>query len=384
MPKRKDGRIYTRVRFEDGSYRDVYGATQGEANEKADELKQAYKRGMNIEAAKRDTWEMWADRWLEGKKACSKRQYQNYEGGKKHFESLNDKKIKTIRASDIKKIINELAEKNPLTGRPTAKRTLTFAKNVAIQIFNEAIDDRVIDFNPALSVKIPADMPQEKRRALTDEEQLWIINTVHRAQRAAMIMMYSGLRRGELIPLTWNDIDLENKTITVNKSIEMINGKPSEKSGAKSYAGCRTINIPQRLVDFLKTQERDNILVCHTVDGKMFTATAWTALWKSYMKTLNNKYGSVKKSVSKFSHGTKRTIPPITAHWLRHTFATLLYLSGVDVLTAKDQLGHADVKTTLQIYTHLDKIYKDKNMKKLDEFLKLQGKKNNTDSDTDF
>jgi site-specific recombinase XerD len=59
------------------------------------------------------------------------------------------------------------------------------------------------------------------------------------------------------------------------------------------------------------------------------------------------------------------TIPPFTAHWLRHTFATMLYLAGVNVEVAKEQLGHSDIKTTLNIYTHLDKIYKIKNMNKL-------------------
>lgn len=66
------------------------------------------------------------------------------------------------------------------------------------------------------------------------------------------------------------------------------------------------------------------------------------------------------------------TIPPITAHGLRHTFATMLYLAGVDILTAKDQLGHADIKTTLEIYTHLDKIYKKKNISELDDYSKEQ------------
>lgn len=65
-------------------------------------------------------------------------------------------------------------------------------------------------------------------------------------------------------------------------------------------------------------------------------------------------------------------ISSFTPHWLRHTFATLLYLAGVDILTARDQLGHADIKTTLAIYTHLDKKYKRSNMGKLDEYLKIK------------
>lgn len=372
MPKRKDGRYFTRVDIGNGKYKDVYGTTQKEANEKAQDLMAQVKKGMNIEA-QRDTWGQWSAKWIATKISCSKGQYQNYQTGVKHFETLKDRKIAEIRSSDIKAIIGILAKNNPSTKRPTAKRTLNFVKSVAVQIFAEAIDDRVIDYNPAIYVKIPSETSQETRRALTEEEQCWIINTLHRAQRAAMIMMYYGLRRGELIPLTWNDIDLKKKTIRVNKSVELTSGKAEIKTGSKSDAGFRTINIPEKLVSFLETQPRNNILVCPSAKGDMMSAAAWRSLWKSYIKELNNRYGKITKvGKSKFAHATPQTIPPITAHWLRHTFATLLYLSGVDVLTAKDQLGHADVKTTLNIYTHLDKVYKDKNIAKLDDYLKNQ------------
>lgn len=62
-------------------------------------------------------------------------------------------------------------------------------------------------------------------------------------------------------------------------------------------------------------------------------------------------------------------IPHFTAHWLRHTFCSLLYMAGIDVVTAKEQMGHADIKTTLAIYTHLDAQYKKNTMEKLDAFL---------------
>ena len=62
-------------------------------------------------------------------------------------------------------------------------------------------------------------------------------------------------------------------------------------------------------------------------------------------------------------------IPQFTAHWLRHTFITLMYLSGVDVLTAAEQAGHSDVKITMEIYTHLDAEYKKRTMEKLDYYV---------------
>ena len=94
------------------------------------------------------------------------------------------------------------------------------------------------------------------------------------------------------------------------------------------------------------------------------------------MTDLNMKYG-YGGSVSKYDpDGTVMLIEPFTAHQLRHTYASLLYLAGVDVMTAKEQLGHADIKTTLGIYTHLDAKYKKKSLDKLNLYL------NNLEDDT--
>ena len=67
--------------------------------------------------------------------------------------------------------------------------------------------------------------------------------------------------------------------------------------------------------------------------------------------------------------GVPILIPQFTAHWLRHTFITMMYLSGVDVLTAAEQAGHSDIKVTMGIYTHLDAEYKQRTMEKLDNYL---------------
>lgn len=61
--------------------------------------------------------------------------------------------------------------------------------------------------------------------------------------------------------------------------------------------------------------------------------------------------------------------PHITPHWLRHTFITLMYLAGVDVMTAMQQAGHANIQTIMSIYTHLDKEYKQKSISKMDLYI---------------
>ncbi|HCW81018.1 MAG TPA: site-specific integrase [Ruminococcaceae bacterium] len=386
--KRKDGRIPVQVYLGkiDGKrkYKTVYGRTQKEANEKALEVKLQIKKGIDV-TAEQDTFGQWAERWLKLKSgSVSASQYNSYKSAISHLnDSLRNVPLTKIRTCDIQEVIFRLAEYNENSKKPAARRTLLLVRSAVSQVFGLAINNRVIDYNPANAVKIPTDAPSEHRRALTEKEQQWIIDTPHRAQRAAMIMMYAGLRRGELIPLTWGDIDLHNGTISVNKSVEMIGAKARLKSTAKTPCSIRVIDIPQKLIDFLKKQKPANAkstdLVCTAANGKMLTKTSWRTMWDSYLAVLNIKYGdftcyckATKQKWPTSVHRPKKLpmmIPHFTAHWLRHTFATLLYMAGVDVLTAKEQLEHSDIKTTLGIYTHLDKKFKRRSMDKLNRYL---------------
>lgn len=386
MPKRKnkiraDGRfavqIYLGIIDGKRKYKTVYGSTQKEADEKALQAKLQLQKGIDL-TAERDTFGQWAERFLTAKASdgISHSQMQSYRNYRNHLSELNNIPIAKVRSGDIQSIIFRLAEGNEQK-KGLSKKTLGQIRSTAKQIFQMAVDARVMDYNPAQATHIPHNAPEHHRDALTEEQQQWVIDTPHRAQRAAMLMMYAGLRRGEATALTWADIDLTNNTITINKSVEMIKGKPVIKDHTKTPSGMRTIHIPQILSDFLiKEKAQENplcIYVLHTIKGNMLTNQAWRTLWSSYLKTLNEKYGNWKGKVSKFQPGgLPMKIPSFTPHWLRHTFATLLYLAGVDILTARDQLGHADIKTTLAIYTHLDKKYKRSNMGKLDEYLKIK------------
>jgi len=274
----------------------------------------------------------------------------------------------------LQEIIDSLSEHNPNTGGPASKRLLEITKSTLVQIFSLAIENRVLDYNPASRLKIPKNAPAEKRRTLTNIEQQWVLNTDHRAKRAAMIMLYAGLRRGELIPLTWNDINLKEKAISVSNSVERISNTFLVKDGAKTKAGIRTIDIPAVLADFLASEKREGIFVCEKSGGGMHTESSWKRMWDSYLTDLNLRHGDFSpfqnKPKSKYDPGgVPFVIEKITPHMLRHTFATLLYFAGVDILTAKEQLGHSDIKMTLGIYTHLDKHHKRKSMSKLDDFL---------------
>ena len=380
---RDDGRLQSKVYIGTKSgkkqYKYVYATNAKELEQKVQELKTKLNKGLDL-TADRDTFGYWGEKWLKLKKIeVSAGRYVTYCARYKNLEPLYSMNISKIKATDIQDIIIDCAtEPSERTGKPLAKKTLIEIRNTASQIIKLAIQNRVLDYDCAEAVKIPKSAESSTRRALTDEEQRWITDTPHRAQTAAMIMMYAGLRRGELLALTWQDINLEEGTISVTKSVELIKGLPHIKPGGKTDAATRTVYIPRKLISYLQNTPHDPLgLVCPTVKGTPMTDTAWRRLWDSYLADLNIKYGDWSgcmqtggKRPAKHSPMEKPfLIPRITPHWLRHTFITMLYMAGVDVLTAKEQAGHADISTTMSIYTHLDDKYKRKSISKLDEYL---------------
>lgn len=375
--KRADGRYRAQIylgRDEAGKrqYKSVYGKSPAELKEKETAIRLQLGRGLDV-LSQRDSFAQWADDWLRVKSAAeiTDKQKSNYERGVNAWkDAFAGFEIGQIRADDIERALVDMQEDG------YAARTVNFYRSTIRQIMQRAVG-RVIPSNPVDLVQLTQPTQKaEKRRALTADEQQWIWDTPHRAQPVAVIMMLAGLRRGELAALTWADVDLKERTITVNKTIEYPPKEPPRlRHLTKSAAGMRTVDIPQRLADYMAKLPRDNMLVVHTVKGRVMTECAWLSLWNSYMRLLNIKYGArtpadlehMKKSGQ---HKFDITIPHITLHWLRHTFCTLLYLAGVDVVQASAQMGHADVTTTLKIYTHLDAIHKRRSVDKLDAYLK--------------
>jgi len=378
---RKDGRISSQVYIctENGKrkYKTVYGKTQKEVDKKVLDLKLALQKGIDI-ASRNDTFEDWAKSWLNIKKSeVSYGRYMCYIYNVEKYHSLFPYSITKLKTYDFQRIILELSKKNPNTGKPTSTETLKQIKSTAVQICRLAIENRVMDYNPVNAVKIPkSPSPKEPKKALSQQQRSWICNTPHKMQLFAMIALYAGLRRGEALALNWNDIDLEKGTININKSIHFQGNTPILTHSAKNTTSIRIVYIPNILLEFLKKEKQKNkknntTLLFTMRNGTFMTQSSFRRGWESYITELNLKYGTfVKQYKSKFDpQKIPLSIPYFTPHSLRHTFATMLYLSGVDIMTAKEQLGHADIQTTLNIYTHLDSEYKEKKIQKLDEFL---------------
>lgn len=293
---------------------------------------------------------------------------------------IGEKKVKDIKPIDIDEIIISYSRNNPNTGRPMAKKTMQGLVNTLTRIFDLAIENDIIYKNPATGKKrkIPRKLSTKKVDCISDVARNLILSINHRAKPAAMIMLFAGLRTGETLALTWNDIDFNNKTISVNKSLQRVGSNLYEEKEGTKNGNSRTITMPNCLFEFLlnlKTEIKplDSDYINAQIDGSLHTPSSWSQVWKSFNTCLNyERYNQLYPDDCKsiFSpDGTPQVLEKVNAHQLRHTYASMLYMSGVDILTAQSLLGHSDVKLTLSIYTHLDEKYKRVSIEKLDNYI---------------
>lgn len=369
MPKksntrRADGRIAVQVYLGtvDGKrrYKTVYGATQKEAQEKADELRAQLRRGVDMLTHGR-TFSYWANQLLLQKEADGiSVGWAETSGRRLHHlgEFFGDMDIGRIRPVDVQNALRAIAQSNPCTGRASGKKTVIEYAALCKQVFRLAFLSRAIPISPMSElVKIPDGKPQTHRFALNAEQQRLVLETDHPARPFAVTMMLTGMRRGELDAVLWSDFDFDKRFVRIDKSY---NEQKKEIKSPKTAAGVRNVPLPDLLCDFLQALPRMSILAFPSRSGGYMTGDIWRRMWESYMRKLNTVSGNGNLSVS---------VKTFTPHCLRHTYATILYDAGVDVLTAKEWLGHADVKTTLDVYTHLSEQKRAGDVYKLNRFM---------------
>lgn len=337
-----------------------------EAKAAAAAYRTAIGQGLDPEQSKATLGDLYANLIAVKKaKGVSQKSLDRYEDQCNNWGELKDNPAGELKAADFQRVLNTLADWHD--GKPPLSHyTLSNLRSSAKAVYDLAIPEVVL-YNPLIKTTTPAGAPPEPREPISEEQQRWIRETPHAAQRAAMLLLYSGLRRGEATALTWADVDLKDATITVSKGYDF----PDKKSkNPKTPAGVRVVSIPKILVDYLKTQKDGCMYVLHSSKGERMTEQGWKRMWESYMRDLNVKYGYDGQQNKNRPGGLPMAIETFTPHQLRHTFCTLMYFAGVDVLTARDQMGHKDISVTLGIYTALDKKFKKKKINRLDAYLK--------------
>lgn len=289
----------------------------------------------------------------ENKDNWEKSTYNWYKSILNHIEnSIGKNKLWNVTADDLSKMLKSLAVCNPNTDKPASKRMLSCVANVTRQIFKTAYSKRLIEFDPSDNLKVPKQAKTESTRqgtrVLTKEEIGWIIYTPHELQTANLIMLYTGMRSEELLALRWNDINIKEGTININKALKFNNNKPY--LGTTKTGKDRIVIMPPDLLEHMKKvypkkSERDKLVVANS-RGEYFSKSRWRSKYESYIKDLDILYGG--KFTSKCNPHYKQTIRGWTPYSLRHTSSTYGAAFGVDKKQLADNQGHD--QATMQKY----------------------------------
>ena len=239
------------------------------------------------------------------------------------------KKMCEIQTSDIRAWQNELIKKGYA---PTYLKSIN---NQLAALFNYAVRYYDLRDNPCRKAGSIGKSKADEMDFWTKQEFkefLPSMDSKPEARMAFLLLYWTGMRIGELLALTYEDIDLEKRCITINKSYQRLNGKDMI-TPPKTPKSNRQISIPPFLAEELK--EYCSMLYGITANERMFRFT------KSFME-------------HEMVRGIKETgVRRIRLHDLRHSHASLLVEMGFQPLAIAERLGHEKIETTLNTYSHL-------------------------------
>lgn len=358
---RYEGRVYVIV---DGKsvQKSVYGDTEREVNDKMRAKKTLYEEKQNnalpSEVSVDITVEKWIKIWVRDYKKLNIAQstLNGYISKIKSYIIPYFKGMKVIDVGkrDFQLMINGLIERKKPLSYKTRKDTLGIGR----MIFQSAIDDvPLIEYNPAVGVKLGKKEPPKEKEIMSIEEQLEVMQILMSEYNgiAFFALFTLGVRASELAGLLWKDLDEICENIKIDRGFQVLDiydddlnriGIERKYTDLKSYNSHRKIPVISILKEELLKYKRQimenlNITDESELDNESIFRTKLGNISADYLRhRLNNVL-------------RKYNLRKVTVHELRHTFATRCLESGIDMKTLQMLLGHADYSTTANIYAHV-------------------------------
>lgn len=327
LQKRADGRYQRSITDKNGKRVYFYGASERELNRKILEYQE--------EQARSRTFSEIADAWWS--EAYDQLAHQTVKGYKpalaRAIKEFGEDPIDIIQPRDIQSFFKVMALQG-LTSKTIANHRI-----VLNQIFNYAIVEGEIQYNPCTSVKIPKGSKKTPREAASTSDEDKILQSDHE-WLFPLFALLTGLRKGEILALQWKDIDFDTNIIHVTKSIEHVGEEPRLKQ-PKTESGTRIVPLLTVLKERIVLYQGKPEHFIFSDDGG-----------KTPLR--NKRYHKLYSDYSKVVGIT------CTAHQLRHSYATIAVEEDVNPKDLQNALGHADISTTMNIYAEARKksVYK--------------------------
>jgi len=350
--KRDDGRWEGRIvvgHKENGAsiFRYVYADTQKELTAKLRQNILAY-QGVELTEQSRMTLGEWLDKWLDERMAGTIRSH-TLEGYRRDLENhvkpyLGRKGLTKITPADLRELYDLLLERGRITERPgcgpgLAPVTVHGIHTILHHALKAAAEEGLLPANPADEVTLPKIL--NKPKGILNNDQLDTLMAAIDKDKLWHDFFYTelttGLRRGELCGLKWEDFDETGGTLKISRTIQRQKGVGLTAGDTKTYAGTRTFLLPHSTARLLR-------------ERKEAARTEWIFpdLLKPERPTdPNSAYRQLKKLLAEAG------LPDIRFHDLRHTFATHALAGGVDAKTLSGILGHTKASFTLDTYAHV-------------------------------
>ena len=234
-------------------------------------------------------------------------------------------------------------------GKKLSGYTILHYHRLLSSILSTAVEWQLLTSNPCSRVKPPK--TEQKEANYLDEIQAQelvncLANEPLRYRTMIMLLLYSGMRRGELCGLTWDDIDFKYNLVNITKSNLYLPGKGIFEDTTKNKSSERIIQVPRDMIELLAEYKKEQLQMRLKVGDK------WNESGKIFTTPFSDPIhpDSLSSWFSKFIK--KNNLPDIHLHSLRHTNATLLIANGTNIRTVAKRLGHASPTTTGNIYAH--------------------------------
>lgn len=345
----------------------VYGKTQGEVRKKLQAACSALDNGLYMEQ-EQITLAQWLDIWLEqyAKKEIKPLTFKTYEEQcKNHLKPcLGAVRLSALNAHSIQTMYNRLEAGSK--GKPgLSPKTIKNIHGVLHKALSKAEELRYIPFNPSSACTLPR-MERKEIKPLEGSEISDLLGALEmeRFQNLFLVALFTGMREGEILGLSWDCVDFDRGIITVSKQLQKeTNGGYyliSPKSGKK-----RTI-VPAPFVMQVLQKERKK-----QKENRLKAGSIWE---NSYNLVFTDELGKnlVPRTITKHF---KRIvceigIPEARFHDLRHTYAVTALQEGDDIKTVQENLGHATASFTLDVYGHVTEKMKTESAARMEAFIK--------------
>jgi len=325
----------------------ITGKTQKEVSQKLKDALKAVDSGQYMEPTKL-TVSKWLEEWMTTycERSVKPLTVSSYKGDIERYikPSIGAIKLKDLKSADVQKVWNEMLNKG------LSAKTVKTTAAVLHKALEVAIDQRLILFNPCDRTQLPK-VERPRIKPFQDDEIPKFLAKIkdNPFENAFALCLLAGLREGECLGLSWDNVDFKNGKITICQQLQV-----ERKAGGKYYIAnttksgkSRTIKPPSKAFDYLKAEKVKQL------ENRLHAGSAWNnennlvftnAVGENLIiVTFYKNFKAIAASIGR---------PDARPHDLRHTAATVAIANGADIKSVQDMLGHATASFTLDVYAH--------------------------------